>query len=182
MHTLCFSLSSLILYWARQKEASFCPIIVPLTYNIVNKERLLKLADHLEHGKLGHKVFDYTKWNWNDRNKFPDARQVPEYSCGTNGCAIGEMPILEPEEWEFDSVGLPQLKNGIPGYKIVPSPLICAARWFDITMSDAMALFAGDKECAEHLGINPLKDTTTKEQVAATIRYFVNSHTIPDGK
>ena len=29
----------------------------------MNKERLLKIADHLEHGQMGHEVFDYSVFN-----------------------------------------------------------------------------------------------------------------------
>lgn len=44
------------------------------------KDRLLKIAEHLEAGKLGHKKFDFRYFN----NGAKDAR-----GCGTSGCAVG---------------------------------------------------------------------------------------------
>ena len=49
----------------------------------MNRERLLRLADHLDHGKLGHEEFDFKQYN-----------DTTESMCGTAGCAIGECPIL----------------------------------------------------------------------------------------
>lgn len=69
-------------------------------------DRLMKLAEHLESGTLGHDNFDFSAWNRGNRK---------ENNCGTNGCALGECPILFPKEWffihdfdsnTFDGVGL----------------------------------------------------------------------------
>lgn len=56
----------------------------------IGDQRLLQLADHLENGKLGHERFDFSRYN-NEPNK-----------CGTAGCALGECPVLWPEQWKWD--------------------------------------------------------------------------------
>lgn len=58
----------------------------------VGARRLLKLAEHLERGKLGHKTFDMGTLNSGPRDK---------KGCGTSGCAIGECPIVFPKYWRF---------------------------------------------------------------------------------
>ena len=65
-----------------------------------NKSRLLKIVRHAEKGILGHKVFDFSTVNDHTPNK-----------CGTNGCLIGEMPIIFPKEWYFGEEGYPRLFN-----------------------------------------------------------------------
>jgi len=92
----------------------------------MNKERLLKLAAHLRNGKLGHEVFDMNHWN---EGGLP-------YACGTHGCAIGEMPILEPEHWCFTRSGDPVLKTKTH-LTIAPS----AKGWFAISYKEFEYLF-----------------------------------------
>jgi hypothetical protein len=55
----------------------------------IRTDLLRQLAEHLLHGKLGHEKFDFSRFN--------DA----ENTCGTNGCAAGELPILWPDQWGF---------------------------------------------------------------------------------
>ena len=124
----------------------------------MNKERLLKLADHLERGKLGHKKFDYSTFNGCD---------ATAHKCGTNGCAIGECPILFPNEWEFDKDGVPSLieSTGLTFGDI--------NEFFELSLEEAEYLFVpysrhpkeGNKQA-------PFEDAT-KEEVAAHIRKFV---------
>lgn len=52
----------------------------------MNKRRLLKLATHLETGKLGHRHFYFGAYNLG---------AVTANKCGTSGCAIGELPIID---------------------------------------------------------------------------------------
>lgn len=60
----------------------------------IYKDRLLKLAAHLETGKLGHKIFNFDIIN-----------DIWEPKCGTQGCALGELPIVFPDRWKFSSRG-----------------------------------------------------------------------------
>lgn len=61
----------------------------------MNKERLLKLAEHLEVGELGHEVFDFTVYG----------------GCGFAGCALGECPTVFPDDWAFRGL-TPMLRDG----------------------------------------------------------------------
>lgn len=122
-----------------------------------NKERLLKLADHLLYGKLGHKVFDFRYYN---------NTMSPE--CGTSGCAIGECPIVWPEDWGWTSMGNPILKNVLDYTDITRSS---AMKFFDIYYCTFDFLFT-PRYCTES---GELLDTATKEEVAQhIINYCTN--------
>ncbi len=123
----------------------------------MNAERLLKLADHLENGKLGHEVFDFGQYNAGDMNK---------NGCGTNGCAIGECPIVFPEDWEFRGL-VPKL-IAMPTWDATDSGQF----YFDITLDQYKHLFIPECQIEEYGGIE-LYENATKEQVAANIREFV---------
>lgn len=96
----------------------------------MNKERLLKLANHLLHGKLGHKNFDFRHYN---------IGHSEESLCGTNGCGIGECPVIF-DEWEFrplyNSV-YPLLKDR----KGIESTHLCSMKFFDLTDKETEILF-----------------------------------------
>jgi len=63
----------------------------------MREDRLLILADHLLYGSLGHKVFDFNTYNTYD-NPFEKPLEGVPRGCGTHGCAIGECPVIWPEE------------------------------------------------------------------------------------
>lgn len=115
-----------------------------------NIDRLLQLADHLEHGKLGHKIFDFEHYN------VTDGIQLTDGNCGTRGCAIGECPILWPNDWYFSVSGNPVINSQIGTFQ---SGMI----WFDIDHLMYSSLF----EPGDVLG-----NSATKEEVAANIRGF----------
>lgn len=78
---------------------------------MANVERLLKLAEHLKSGKLGHEIFNFSTYNSSEyldsfkppTNKYDDPRLK---HCSTCGCAIGECPFVF-EEWLFDEFSMP---------------------------------------------------------------------------
>lgn len=111
----------------------------------MHKERLLKLAEHLESGKLGHKEFDMSTWN---------SANGPE--CGTSGCAVGECPIIWPEDWKFGPHGHPTVR----AYSVYASAQI----WFGLTITECYDLFMPDSYPQNHI---------TPKVVAARIRSFV---------
>ena len=125
----------------------------------MNKERLLKLADHLEHGKLGHKVFSFLHFN---ARKDGDGHRVNR--CGYMGCAIGECPIVWPDDWEFKPEPLLQ------GYTW---PGKSGIAWFDITADEFNHLFIPYAQHPILYGGTELGADATKEQVTANIRAFV---------
>ena len=121
--------------------------------------RLLKLAKHLETGKLGHKVFDFANYN---AEKNGDELTIAV--CGYAGCAIGECPIAFPKFWIFDTDGLPTLLESRN------SPKPCGREFFSLDTGQFEHLFLpGVQNTAwgAYLG-----DSTTKEEVAANIRKF----------
>lgn len=121
----------------------------------MHKERLLKLAEHLETGKLGHEVFDFSQYNNSGTN-----------ICGTAGCAIGECPIIWPNEWVFNWLGTPILKDENNSLK-------SAIIFFQIKEAERMHLFEPNKQIISLYDGEHLFSNATKEQVAANIREFV---------
>lgn len=139
-----------------------------------DKERLLKLADHLRNGKLGHKVFDFSVWNEGATYGHP---------CGTRGCAIGEMPVIDPEKWTWL---IPDSGSGYPSFrrtKIFPvlkgheDVTESGCIYFDISEKQFNMLFTHtDDRTVDSLpfyGMATLAFNATKEQVAANIEAFV---------
>lgn len=111
------------------------------------RERLLKLAKHLESGNLGHKIFTMSVFNVGDRD--------PGTGCGTAGCAIGECPIAFPGEWEFSEFRKePRL---IGEYTCMGS----AMRFFGINVKQYELLFG------------PIQERSPQEE-ADVIRGFVH--------
>lgn len=123
----------------------------------MNAERLLKLADHLENGKLGHDRFDFGIYNYQE-------------NCGSSGCALGECPTLFPEDWMFVSGVYPQL---ISLTRRKASPRRDAKIYFDISEGAAGHLFYPDEQNTKKYGGADLEFFATKEQVASNIREFV---------
>lgn len=125
-------------------------------------DRLLKLAHHLEAGcPGGHEVLDMEVYNNSN-----DAK------CGTAGCAIGELPIVFPEDWEFGATGNPiptdnkWLKVGASRSKY-DFTFVASQVWFDISEDEWDHLFLED-------GYPVIDaDEVTPSMVAARIREFV---------
>ena len=139
--------------------------------NKLHRQRLLKLANHLLKGKLGHDVFNFTCYNANiDSSPLAKRRE-----CGSCGCAIGEMPIVWPKFWGFD-------------YHVVVNKKIKVFRWehqkewFGITYTDYDFLFC---PVSHYFGVfvqtsvgtrRRLTRSATKEQVAKNIIKFVKDY------
>lgn len=122
------------------------------------KNRLLKLAKHLESGKLAHEKFDFC---WFNRGEFKNFTKPNK--CGTRGCALGECPVLwKSWNWHFNSVV----------YKKIYSNFQAAEMFFGLSELESQFLFqsGGDDE---HELSNDIGKNATKEKVAAHIRKFV---------
>lgn len=124
-----------------------------------NKERLLKLANHLLYSQLGHEIFDF-----NHYNKGEGAQSVKN-KCGTAGCAIGECPIVWPEHWEFDGNGFPVLKD-------YGSPTMSGLTFFEISRTTYEELFMPTGPYSTIR--NGPKSNATKEEVANNIIKYCN--------
>lgn len=135
----------------------------------MNKERLLQLADHLEKGHLGHKVFDFRTINTN-RNERTISERLS--TCGTSGCAVGELPIVWPDRFKFDPVGIVDRET-------YNNNFYAAEKWFEITGKESEFLFVPvgyadiDEDDEDYVDGYLLSPEATKEQVAERIRMFV---------
>lgn len=140
----------------------------------MNKERLLQLADHLERGQLGHKVFDFRVIN---SNLGINLKKDAAYKCETNGCAVGEIPIIWPNRFRFDH-------NGIVDVETLNSNFYAAEQWLDISGEESEFLFVHvgygdiDEDDEDYQDGYLLPPTATKEQVAERIRTFVEKEGI----
>ena len=127
--------------------------------------RLLQLAEHLEHGQLGHDEFSFNSYH-------------KTTECGTIGCALGECPTIWPECWMLvpDSSGYyrnmlwPHLRTlGNAAAKTDQS----ASIFFNLTIEELSHLFYPNRQITHLYGGEDLGDDATKQQVAANIRAFV---------
>jgi len=62
--------------------------------------RLKKIAEHLKHGKLGHKKFGFSELHvWFSEEEKRQKRN--KNFCGSVGCVMGEFPIIFPKYFRF---------------------------------------------------------------------------------
>ena len=123
------------------------------------KRRLLKLAAHLETGKLGHEVFDFSTYN---------GRYSIGPHCRTRGCAIGECPIVWPFYWRFSRRGQPCNRLGQETLTEIYTEHFFSLRNYD----EEYGLFApGDDSTPWNT--RRLTRSATKEQVAAGVRRYI---------
>lgn len=128
----------------------------------MNKERLLKLAKHLERGQLGHKNFSFAHYNISASGGYDES------GCGTMGCAIGECPIIFPKFWHFNEMTEPLLRTDDGN-----DPIRSAMEFFDISRNEAFHLFMPSSQSPHYYGGQYLNGRATKEEVAANIRAFI---------
>lgn len=120
---------------------------------------LTELADHLEKGECIHEYFDISDFNLGELN------QKKILNCGTSGCAIGEMPLLD-KQWTFFQNG--QLLFG--GTQVGPSTI---ADYFEIEFRGAYHLFYPLSQDVNKYGGTTLDYDATKAEVIHNIREFV---------
>lgn len=145
-----------------------------------HKERLLKLAKHLEKGKLGHKTFDFRFIN-----EFLDV-PVRLNKCGTNGCACGELPIVFKDDFKFALGGI-ALKAKMSSKFEMNAPSVNAhLKWF---YEVCWFLGLSERECEylflpnnynELYGGKELGDFASRKDVASNIKKFIEYKEIVD--
>lgn len=122
-------------------------------------DRLKKLAEHLLHGKLGHKKFDFSVYHEGEKSK---------YHCGTLGCALGECPVLFKKDWAFyTELDIPILRNKDFG------ALTSAKEFFGIEELAVEHLFYPKMQNTKNFGGKFLTDKATRRQVANNILAFI---------
>ena len=135
------------------------------------KNRLLKLAAHLRTGTLGHDQFDFSVMH-------------VDGVCGTRGCALGECPIIWPDNWclrpyQYGTGTLyPSLID--IDFSGVQFAWKSAEEFFGLTEIEAYELFhpTEDNEFTDEDDSDGLlAGTSTKEEVAANIEAFVATKT-----
>ncbi len=127
----------------------------------MNKERLIQMAEHLESGKLGHEVFDFSTVN-----------DIFLPKCGTAGCAIGELPIIWPNNWKWSISGSISFidKHYDDLDECVDE---CVGEWFDLDEFMVYHLFYPENQKVRVFGGVELTESATRYDVAANIRAFI---------
>jgi len=125
-------------------------------------ERLHILYEHLKHGKLGHKKFDFSDYN---------VGFTSPNTCGTVGCAIGECPVIW-DEWSFRAGGMPLLDH-------LFTTTASGESWFGVTYDEYCHLFIPDNQVAYCFGGEDLGESATRYQVADNIKAFIDKRYIP---
>lgn len=129
------------------------------------KERLLKLADHLESGKLGHRKFDFG--HLHITGEF-DAR---DGFCGMLGCAMGEFPVVFPRHFKFEGdSGIHFKKHNINAWYEHG-----IREFFDLDNDAVNHLFYPGLQQPKKFGGRMLGDKARRSSVARNIRKFVAS-------
>lgn len=139
----------------------------------MNAERLLTLAAHLKSDRRGHKIFDF-------RFVTSGLRDEERHGCGTAGCALGELPVVWPDAWDF---GEPlttmsfnysvRLKSQDWSYACGLSAHSGACEWFELSEDEVSALFYANKILAGISPIQALPNSATAKQVADRFIAFV---------
>ncbi len=134
----------------------------------INNVSLLQLADHLEKGELLHEKFDIDAFN-----KAIDGilfEKLGVANCGTSGCALGEMPLLD-KRWIFSRCSS---SSGTYVYFESNSNFRSACQeYWGLTQKECIHLFVSDNQSIELYGGKVLTSRATKKQVAKNIRIFV---------
>ena len=136
---------------------------------LTGKKRLLKLANHLLKGKLGHKRFDFSVFNQHYKSN---------NLCGSRGCALGEMPIVWPKQWRFTGDGVTCVPRGCITY-------VNKVKWLSLSYYDYEYLFFPDNGIKKmtSLGLKEsLPKYSTKKQVANNIIQFIKEYEKVKGK
>ena len=142
-----------------------------------HKARLKKLADHLINGKLGHKKFDFNKWNASKGASFFTEGREP-YKCGYAGCAIGECPIAFKKDWKFDEDALPVMRKSYKNARATAPtfssrPELSGMSFFGIDHEEFQHLFFPNSQNVSKYGGKKLGPNAKAESVANNILAFL---------
>jgi hypothetical protein len=124
----------------------------------IHRERLEKLATHLETGRLSHDMFNFTVYHY-------------ESWCRTSGCALGECPAIF-SEWML--VGdTPVLRQSVPFHYAYDHCKMSAMEFFGLSPSEEGSLFRIVPGIAPWNTV-PLAANADQYQVAHGIRNFID--------
>lgn len=130
------------------------------------RDRLIKLARHLEKGMLGHEKFNFAT--------FHRGKATTDF-CGTEGCAIGECPVVFPEEWEFHP-SVYDFDAILPGLIGLEEPHVIdhAMKFFGLNKGEAYHLFLPRFQDTAKFGGKRLDESVSARKVARNIRIFLH--------
>lgn len=128
-------------------------------------DRLNKIANHLNYGKLGHKrqVFNELHVEFEEDEK---RKKQNKGFCGSLGCAMGEFPIIFPRYFHFFGKKI-YLRREIT-YNLEH----CIMEFLNIDYNEYNHLFFPSHQLIKYGG-EFLDGLATKEQVADNILDFI---------
>jgi hypothetical protein len=129
-------------------------------------DRLKKLLEHMESGKLSVDRFDFSQFR-------------VRAECGTSGCMAGELPAVFPEEWEHKTrvhwcdpdidYMVVRLKKAEPVY--AGDFPVDAMDFFGLGYAEVLQLFYPASWV--RLPSGRLPETATREEVTANLKAFI---------
>ena len=136
----------------------------------IRTDLLKTLSAHLRAGNLGHQKFDFSCFNRDIR----EGEQVPTAArtCGSNGCALGECPIVFPNDWRFGDNGLP-CTGDTSEWRGAGHVFADAAVFFGINVNATEHLFNPEVQRPHTYGGRYLPEHASKEDVADNIDAFL---------
>lgn len=143
----------------------------------MNKERLLKIANHLSYGNLAHDVFSFITYNDSLGGRYKNN------GCGTHGCAIGELPKIFPEDFAFVSGKYRNAPLLLESQDITEHDKIVSIRkYLDLNKNEYEMLFIPYKHKQIEAFNNKYKanlikldEDATRYEVSGNIRKFIKT-------
>lgn len=136
----------------------------------LHKDRLLKLAEHLE--RIPNKKFNLSSWI-QTVNGPANQNGFTKHSCGTAACAVGYLPVVFPKYFEYNYLDSysPRLRYKTKAVLDLDG-FFGATHFFGLSEDQAFNLF---------MPSNYPRDRQGKTSVARRIRDFVNNPDKYDG-
>lgn len=136
----------------------------------IYKKRLLKLAEHLERGKLEHKKFDFAAINVDK-----DDNILVVNGCGFAGCAIGECPAAFPRQWHWSAGGAMLRARSGSSLRGANTEIgfASAEQFFGLNDLESAHLFAPQCQITSSYGGRELGGGASAKSVAKNIRAFI---------
>jgi hypothetical protein len=149
--------------------------------------RLLRLYTHLVEGDTGIRTFNFGTYNSGPTERGDKGNTI--HYCQTAGCAVGELPYIEPSSWLFQQASHPILnpklrKRARAKFESVNHILdtieMYTMYWFNISRDESLHLFIPQQQSPLKFGGIKVSRHATKLQVADNILYFlICKHLLP---
>lgn len=140
----------------------------------IDLDRLRIVRDHLLAGDLSVDRFYFGAWRLFPNVNHPVVLTEQAITCGTLGCAGGELPFLFPDYFDFEpskmnkTESYVRLKNGSTG-----DPARDIAKFFGLGTSESNHLFLPGCQRPSWFGGRVLAYDATREQVCNNFTEFI---------